>query len=123
MADGRSARTEVASRWRIRTDTSKAECGAERIGRRPEQSCQSLHALGGFGLPGHDEIAAGPELAQRLGSSFSIRYHFYCSGFQKLAQFCSIASAVSAGRADLPKQKPNKNKPLLDFFFALGFLF
>jgi hypothetical protein len=123
MADGWPVRTEVASRRCIRTDTLKAKCGGERIGCRAKQSCQSFHVLGRFGLPGSDEIAAGPELAQRFGFWFCIWSHSCRSGFQKLAQFRSIASVVSAGRADLPKQKPNKNKPLQDFFFALRFLF
>jgi hypothetical protein len=37
-----------------------------------------------------------------------------------ILQFCSIASVVSAGRADLPKQKPNKKQAASGLFLGLG---
>jgi hypothetical protein len=102
----------------------KAECCGERFDCRVKQSCQGLEVLGRFRFPGRNEIAAGAELAQWFDLSLSIWFHLFsclCRGFAALGtilQICSIANVVSAGRVNLPKQKPNKNKPFRDFFFA-----
>ena len=64
----------------IRTGTLEAECRGERINRRAKQSRRSIRALGRFRLPDRDEIAAGPELAERLSLSFSIWYHLSLIG-------------------------------------------
>jgi len=56
----------------IRTGTLEAECRGERIDHRAKQSRQSVRAIGRFRLPDRDEIAAGPELAERFSLSFSV---------------------------------------------------
>jgi len=61
----------------IRTGTLEAECRGECIGRRTKQSRQNIRALRRFRLPGSDEIAAGPELAERLSLVFSVWYHIF----------------------------------------------
>jgi hypothetical protein len=40
-----------------------------------------------------------------------------------ILQIRLVANVLSAGHANLPKQKPNKNKVLQEFFFAFEFLF
>ena len=40
-----------------------------------------------------------------------------------ILQIRLVANILSAGHTNLPKQKPNKNKPLQDFFFVFEFLF
>ncbi len=72
----------------IRTGTLEAKCRGERIDRRAKQSRQNVRALGWFRLPDRDEIAAGPELAERLSFFFSISYHLsLIPGFQKFFKF------------------------------------
>jgi hypothetical protein len=135
--DGRFVRTKVAAQRCLCTGTFQAECRGERIDGRAKQSPQSFQALGRFWLPDRDEIAAGPELAERLALSFSIWYHLYFPGcvagfkpairgrdaLDTILQIRSVANVLSAGRVNLPKQKPNKNVLLQDFFFAFTFLF
>ena len=90
-----------------------------------------------FRLPGCNEIAAGPELAERLSLIFSVWYHIsfpdYVAGIlpairgrdahDTILKIRFVVNVLSAERADLPKQKPNKNKPLRNFFFSFEFLF
>jgi hypothetical protein len=122
VTDGRFVRTKTAAQRQILTGTLDAECRGERFDCRANQSCQSFQTLGRFRLPGRDEIAAGSELAKRLSLSFSIWFHLFFR-LLEILQIRSVANVLSAGHTDLPKQKPNKNKPNQDFFFAFGFLF
>ena len=80
MTDDRFVRTTVAVQMHIRTGTLEAEYRGERIERRAKQSQQSVQVLGRFRLPDRYEIAAGPELAERLSLSFSIWYHLSLIG-------------------------------------------
>jgi hypothetical protein len=88
VTDGRFVRTKVAAQGHIRTGTLESECRGERLDRRAKQSCQNIRALGRLRLPGSDEIAAGPELAEWLSLFFSVWYHiFLIPGFQKFFKF------------------------------------
>jgi len=127
--DSRFVRTKVAARGHIDTGTFQAECCGESLDRRAKQSRKGFQTLGGFWHPGYDEITAGPELAQRLGLSFSIWFHLLFQPY-KILQIRSVANVLrkeslglSAGHDDLPKQKPNKNQPNQHFFFVFGFRF
>jgi hypothetical protein len=61
----------------IRTGTFEAECRGKSIDRRAKQSRQNVRVLGRFRLPDRDEIAAGPEFAERLNLSFCIWFHLF----------------------------------------------
>jgi len=88
VTDGRFVRIKVAAQRHIRTGTLEAECRGERLDRRAKQSRRSVRVLGWFRLPGSDEIAAGPELAERLSLFFSVWYHIsLIPGFQKFFKF------------------------------------
>jgi len=81
-------RTKVAAQRHINTGTLETEYRGERLDRRAKQSYQNIRAIGRFRLPGRDEIAAGPELAERLSLFFSVWYHIsFIPGFQKFFKF------------------------------------
>jgi len=124
MVAGRFLKTNSAAQRHIRTSTLKAESRGECIDRRSQQSGQDVPLFGRFRLPGCDEVAARPEFAERPGLFFFVWYHFsLIRWLSKILRICLVANVLSAVCANLPKQKPNKNKPFQDFFFPFDFLF
>jgi len=85
---GRFFKTNSAAQRQIRTCTLQTESRGECIDRRSQQSGRDVPSFGRFRLPGRDEIAAGPELAERPALFFFVWYHFsLIPGFQKFFEF------------------------------------
>jgi hypothetical protein len=68
-------------------------------------------------LPDGDEIAAGSELAERLDLSIGLGLHFhFIPDFNHISKIIHQQWSLSAKHPKSPKQKPNKNPRLPEFF-------
>jgi hypothetical protein len=72
----------------------------------------------GSGCQAATKSPPGPNL--HSGSTCLFLSDFIFFRLSEIHKIRSVANVLSAGRVNLPKQKPNKNKPFLDFFFSLG---
>jgi len=86
----------------------------------------------GFGCQAATKSPPGPNLQSGSACLFLSGIIFFpdcVAGFQSairgrdaldtILQIRLVANVLSAGHTNLPKQKPNKNQPLQDFFFHL----
>jgi hypothetical protein len=71
----------------------------------------------GFGSQTATKSPPGPNL-QSGSACLSLSGFIFFFRFSVIGQIRSVADVLSAGHINLPKQKPNKNKLLQDFFFT-----